>query len=57
MRAELQAVTAAPEENPYQHRREVSPTLPWHQYIAFHDKWELFVGTHWHRALLLVLHA
>ena len=45
MRAELQAVTAAPEENPYEHRREVSPTLPWHQYIAFHDKWELFVGT------------
>ena len=44
MRAELQAVAAAPEENPYERRREVSPTLPWREYIAFHDKWRVCIG-------------
>ena len=44
MRAELQAVAAASEENPYERRREVSPTLPWREYIAFHDKWDLSIG-------------
>ena len=28
MRAQLQAVAAASEENPYERRREVPPTLP-----------------------------
>ena len=45
MRETLQEVAAATEENPYERRREVPPTLPWREYIAFHDKCELFVGS------------
>ena len=45
MRQNLQAVAAASEENPYERRREVPPTLPWREYIAFHEKCEIFVGS------------
>ena len=44
MREHLQAVAAASEQNPYQRRCELPPTLPWREYIAFHDKCDLFVG-------------
>ena len=45
MRENLQAVAAATEENPYERRCEVPPTLPWREYIAFHEKCEIFVGS------------
>ena len=45
MRGNLQLVAAATEENPYQRRCEVPPTLPWREYIAFHEKCESFVGS------------
>ena len=45
MRENLQAVAAATEENPYERRCEVPPTLPLLEYIAFHHKCELFVGS------------
>ena len=44
MRKELQDVAKGSEENPYERRREVSQTLPWREYIAFHDECDLFVG-------------
>ena len=44
MRAHLDAVAEASEENPYELHREVPPTLPWREYIAFHAKCDLFVG-------------
>ena len=44
MRAQLQAVATESEQNPYERRREVSPTLPWREYIAFHDKCDIFIG-------------
>ena len=45
MRDTLQEVAEATEENPYERRRPVPPTLPWREYIAFHDKCELFLGS------------
>ena len=45
MRENLQAVAAATEENPYERRCEVPPTLPWREYIAFHEKCESVVGS------------
>ena len=44
MRDHLQAVSDANEAIPYRRHVEVLPELPWRQYIAFHDKCELFVG-------------
>ena len=44
MRAHLQAVAHASEENPYGRRREVPLTLPWRAYIAFHPQRNRLIG-------------
>ena len=44
LRAHLQAVANHSEQTPYQRLIEVPATLPWREYIAYHDKCDVFIG-------------